>query len=90
MTLPAWITTPPAMEPWRPRASTDAARLDAMAAALRAHYTGATVRVTVSPPVAEVSIARDGRGWLTTRIHGATLGDSLDEMERVVRGLTAK
>lgn len=77
------------LAPWQCRtASLEAGRLDAMAAALRAHYTGATVRVVVSSLVVEVSIARDGRGWLTTRIHGATLSDSLDEMERVVRGLT--
>lgn len=88
MTLPAWIATPPAMEPWAPRASTDAARLDAMAAALRAHYPGASVRVAVSSPVVEVSVSRDGRGWLSTRIHGATLAESLGEMERVVAGLT--
>ena len=71
MTLPRWIAEPPAMEPWAPRASSDAARLDAMAAALRARYPGASVRVAVSSPVVEVSVSRDGRGWLSTRIHGA-------------------
>ena len=88
MTLPAWIATPPAMEPWAPRALTDAARLEAMAAALRSHYPGASVRVAVSSPVVEVSVSRDGRGWLSTRIHGATLAEAIGEMERVVRGLT--
>ena len=89
MTLPHWIATPPAMEPWAPRASSDAARLDAMAAALRSHYPGASVRVAVSSPVVEVSVSRDGRGWLSTRIHGATLAESLGEMERVVAGLVS-
>ena len=78
------------LAPWQCRtASPEAGRLDAMAAALRAHYPGATVRVAVSSPVVEVSVSRDGRGWMTTRIHGATLAESLTEMERVVRGLTA-
>lgn len=77
------------LAPWQCRtASPEAGRIDAMAAALRAHYSGATVRVAVAAPVVEVSIARNGRGWLTTRTHGATLSDSLDEMERVVAGLT--
>ena len=88
MTLPAWIAKPPAMEPWAPRAPSDAARLDAMAAALRSHYPGATVRVAVSSPVVEVSISRDGRGWFSSRIYGATLAEAISEMERVVRGLT--
>ena len=79
------------LAPWQCRtASPEAGRLDAIARTLRAHYVGATVRVAVSSPAVEVSIARDGRGWLTTRIHGATLAESLDEMERVVAGLTAK
>ena len=78
------------LAPWQCRtASSEAGRLDAMAAALRAHYPGATVRVAVSSPVVEVIVSRDGRGWMTTRIHGATLAESLTEMERVVRGLTA-
>lgn len=78
------------LAPWQCRtASPEAGRADAIARTLRAHYAGATVRVAVSSPVVEVSIARDGRGWLTTRIHGATLSDSLDEMERVVRGLVS-
>lgn len=89
MTLPRWIAEPPAMEPWAPPASSDAARLDAMAAALRARYPGASVRVAVSSPVVEVSVSRDGRGWLSTRIHGATLAESLGEMERVVAGLVS-
>ena len=77
------------LAPWQCRtASPEAGRLDAIARTLRAHYAGATVRVAVAAPVVEVTVSRDGRGWLTTRIHGATLGDSLDEMERVVRGLT--
>ena len=78
-----------ALAPWQCRtASPEAGRLDAMAAALRTHYPGATVRVAVSSPIVEVSVSRDGRGWLTTRIHGATLAESLSEMERVVAGLT--
>ena len=89
MTLPHWIATPPAMEPWAPRASSDATRLDAMAAALRSHYPGASVRVAVSSPVVEVSVSRDGRGWLSTRIHGATLAESIAEMERVIAGLVS-
>ena len=77
------------LAPWQCRtASSEAGRLDAMAAALRAHYPGATVRVAVSSPVVEVSVSRDGRGWLSTRIRGATLAESLTEMERVVAGLT--
>ena len=77
------------LAPWQCRtASPEAGRLDAMAAALRAHYPGATVRVAVSSPVIEVSVSRDGRGWFSSRIHGATLAESLDEMERVVAGLT--
>ena len=80
-----------ALAPWQCRtASPEAGRLDAMAAALRAHYPGATVRVAVSSPVVEVSVSRDGRGWLSTRIHGATLAESITEMEHVVAGLTAK
>ena len=78
------------LAPWQCRtASPEAGRLDAIVRTLRTHYAGATVRVAVAAPVVEVSIARDGRGWLTTRIHGATLSDSLDEMERVVRGLVS-
>ena len=77
------------LAPWQCRtASPEAGRLDAMAAALRAHYPGASVRVSVSSPVVEVIVSRDGRGWLSTRIHGATLAESLTEMERVVAGLT--
>ena len=79
------------LAPWQCRtASPEAGRLDAIARTLRAHYAGATVRVAVAAPVVEVTVSRDGRGWMTTRIHGATLSDSLNEMERVVRGLTAK
>lgn len=78
------------LAPWQCRtASPEAGRLDAIARTLRAHYAGATVRVQIAGPVVEVTVSRDGRGWLTTRIHGATLGDSLDEMERVVRGLVS-
>ena len=77
------------LAPWQCRtASPEAGRRDAMAAARRAHYPGASVRVAVSSPVVEVSVSRDGRGWLSTRIHGATLAESLTEMERVVAGLT--
>ena len=79
------------LAPWQCRtASPEAGRADAIARTLRAHYSGATVRVAVSSPVVEVTVSRDGRGWMTTRIHGATLSDSLGEMERVVAGLTAK
>ena len=79
------------LPPWQCRtARPEAGRLDAMAAALRAHYPGASVRVAVSSPVVEVSVSRDGRRWLSTRIHGATLAESLGEMERVVAGLVAK
>ena len=78
------------LAPWQCRtASPEAGRLDAMAAALRSHYPDATVRVAVSSPVVEVSVSRDGRGWMTTRIHGATLAEAIGEMERVVAGLTA-
>ena len=68
-------------------ASPEAGRLDAMERELHAHYPGAIVRVAISASVVEVSIARDGRAWLTTRIHGATLAESLAEMSRVVAGL---
>jgi len=68
-------------------ASPEMGRADAIARDLRAQYPGATVRVAISSPVVEVSIARDGRAWLTTRIHGATLAESLAEMSRVVAGL---
>ena len=78
------------LAPWQCRtASPEAGRLDAMAAALRAHYPGASVRVAVSSPVVEVSVSRDGRGWLSTRIHGATLAEAIGEMERVVAGLVS-
>ena len=77
------------LAPWQCRtASPEAGRLDAMAAALRAHYPDAMVRVSVSSPVVEVSVSRDGCGWFSSRIHGATLAEAIGEMERVVAGLT--
>lgn len=78
------------LDPWQRRtASPEAGRLDAIARALHAHYPDATVRVQAASPVVEITISRNGRGWLSTRIHGATLAESLDEMERVVAGLVS-
>lgn len=78
------------LDPWQCRTASPAVgRLDAIGRALHAHYPDATVRVQATAPVVEITISRDGRGWLSTRIHGATLAESLDEMERVVRGLVS-
>lgn len=72
-------------------ASPEAGRLDAMERELHAHYPGANIEVShheqPGASVVSVSVARDGRGWISTRIGASTLADAVAEMARVVAGL---
>lgn len=68
-------------------ASPEAGRVDALERTLEAHYPDAAIVVSASRRSAQVSIARDGRPWLTLRVDGDSLAAALDQMERAVRGL---
>ena len=68
-------------------ASPEAGRVDALEHTLTARYPDAAIVVSASRRSAQVSIARDGRPWLTLRVDGDSLAAALDQMERAVRGL---
>lgn len=76
------------MSDWLSRtASPEAGRVDALERTLKARYPDAAIVVSASRRSAQVSIARDGRPWLTLRVDGDSLAAALDQMERAVRGL---
>ena len=68
-------------------ASPEAGRVDALERTLATRYPDAAIVVSASRRSAQVSIARDGRPWLTLRVDGDSLAAALDQMERAVRGL---
>ena len=71
-------------------ASPEAGRVDALERTLAARFPDAAIVVSASRRSAQVSIARDGRPWLTLRVDGDSLAAALDQMERAVIGLTTK
>jgi hypothetical protein len=68
-------------------ASPEAGRVDALERTLANRYPDAAIVVSASRRSAQVSIARDGRPWLTLRVDGDSLAAALDQRERAVSGL---